>query len=219
MSAPDGPDGPDWDEVVDLICIGVNPGVLACLSLCAAADLDVLVVGLPESPDPLTAEYLAAMTVDLDDDRVEPDPPAGIAVPVPARAGRQTVETFVGEELRRFSARCLHSGSGVLFTQVPDLLTPMRTDTGELLTAATVSGLGEPVPTEGTLAEMVVDEGRIAGALVDGPDGRRLVGAESGLVFAVGRTPGVSPAGPSRALVGRRGGRFARLENLTVRPQ
>ena len=214
MSRPDAGDGPDWDEDVDVVCIGVNPGVCAFLGLCEADGVDALVLDWPTEIDPDTRDYLDQMTTDLTDMPDEPDRPATRAAP--DRTG-QRLETFVGEDLRRWSARCLASPSGVLFTEVPDRLTPMRTDAGELVTAARVPSLaGAPAEPEGTFAGLVIEHGRIAGAVVDGGDTPRLVRADSGLVFALGRSAGDPPAGPDIALVSRRGGRFARLEALAV---
>ena len=216
MSRPDGEEVLEWDDVVDVICVGINPGVLGYLSLCAASDLDVLIVDGSGPPDP-AGEFLAEMTVDLDDAPAESDPAATRAVPVPPRSGgKGSVETFVGEELRRWSALCLASPSGLLFTQVPEALAQMRTDTGELVTAAAIPAERPPAQTHGTFAGIIFEDGRIAGAWVDGPAGRRAVQAGDGLVFAVGRPAGISPTGPGLALVSRRGGRFARLERLVV---
>lgn len=218
MNRPDEDGGFPWDDVVDIICVGVNPGVLGYERLCAENDLDILVVDWPASPDPQTVEYLAQMTADLDGDvPAEPDPAATCVTPVPPRpAGKGSLEPFVGEQLRRWSALCLDSSSGVLFTQVPDLLAQMRTDTGVLVTAAKVSTDLPPEEATGAFAGMIIEEGRIAGAWVDGPAGRRSVRAGDGLLFAVGRSAGAPPAGPGLALVSRRGGRFARLEPLVV---
>ena len=35
-------EGLDWDDVVDVVCVGTTPGVLAYAIFCAAADLDVI---------------------------------------------------------------------------------------------------------------------------------------------------------------------------------
>lgn len=217
MSEPDATGGIDWDDVVDFLCIGINPGVLAYLSVCAANDLDALALDWPAVPDPQTGEYLAEMTADLGDLPAEPGPAATRAVPVPPPTGRRkTVETFVGEHLRRWSAHCLAAPSGILFTQVPDMLSPMRTDTGELVTAVAVPADVPPIRPVDRYAGMVLEEGRIVGAWVEGPDGRLLVRADGGLVFAIGGPAGDSPSGPDVALAGRRGGRFARLEQLVL---
>ena len=64
-----------WDEVVDVICVGSSPGVLAYAICCVAADLDVVLVGAAGEPDPQAAAWYAAMTEDL------PAPTEGLPVP------------------------------------------------------------------------------------------------------------------------------------------
>lgn len=220
--AGDG-DPVDWQEAVDVICVGTSPGVAAYAAACAAAGLDVMTVDLPaDGPDPATRSYLDAMTADLGD-----GPPPQPAPPIRARPVRITpartvkhdrLDPFVGEELRQWSAGCALDSSGVLFTAVPDhLLVPMRTDAGGLITAVALPSAWGSGAACGTLLEMVHSWGRIAGALVsEGPEGSegRLVRAEHGLAFGVG--PAGSPPDGADALVGRRAGRFARLQALEV---
>ena len=54
----------DWDETVDVLCVGTGPGVLAYGMFCAASDLDVLIVESPEL-DAQTAQWCAVMAEDL----------------------------------------------------------------------------------------------------------------------------------------------------------
>lgn len=236
--------GLHWDEVVDVICVGQGPGVLAYGICCAAADLDVLLVDPPVEPDAVLAGLIAAMTEDLG----QPPPDGELAVtavvpePVPTPSGRRAtmksprdapLETFVGHQLRDFSARCLASPYGVMFTEVPDLLTPMRTDTGQSVTAAILGRYRPPLAdsllakaadcglaTEDRLIGLVVADGRIAGAVLDTSSGRLLVGASAGIAVSVG-PPSEEfpeprdcdfPADLEVAVVGRRFSRFARLE-------
>ena len=211
----------DWDDVVDVICVGSGPGLSGYASACAAKDLDVLLADLPAGdPDAHTAAFLAAMTEDLD--VLPPDtetPVARLVATETVGVRGVTVDTFVGEQLRLWSSHCLASSSGVLFTHVPDhVLMPMRNEVGEPVMAAVLPDVdpGSGPASDGeTLAGLVFEWGRMAGAALEGPSGRRLVRADLGLAFAVG-TAGTAVPGSPLALVGRRGGRFARLERLTV---
>lgn len=223
---PDWADGPLWDHIADVICVGSGPGVHAVAAVCAADGLDTLTLGWPSGPlDGDTATFIAAMTEDLGEpDLGEPDVQRDCAPIIAAaaefRRGRgERLDTFHGAELRRWASQCLASESGVLFTQVPDrLLRPMRTGDGDLITAVVVPDDGQPAGDfAGILTGLILVDGRPAGALIDGPDGRLMVGAELGLAFAVGRADGARSAAPGDArpaLVSRRGSLFARLQPM-----
>ena len=230
MTEPDDDSLLHWDEVVDVICVGTSPGVLAYGICCAANDLDVLMVSRPTETDEHTAAWFAAMTADLDP--VQDYPGFSFARVFPPSVPtdkRPTVETFVGEHLRQWSAQCLHSPFGVVFTAVPDMLVPMRTADGESITAAIVGDLGDADPvawlaerarqegldeSENVMAAMILEEGRIAG--VELADGYR-VAARNGLVWPAGAAAD-PPAAPSPmtglkvAVVGRPAGRFATVD-------
>lgn len=227
MSVPDP--GIDWDDVVDVICVGAAPGVLAYGICCAAADLDVLVIEPPEVPEAGVADLIAAMTEDLDLPPVESaDFYTGAAGLAENRTvGGRGVAPFVGEHLRQWSAHCLTSGAAVMFTQVPDVLAPTHDGDGQAITAAVLGPyrapldewLREQADVHGLVARdrfaaMIFDAGRIAG--VELADGTR-IGATGGLAFPIG-TGGAEWAAEGHdadlALVGRRAGRFARLELL-----
>lgn len=227
----------EWDDVVDVICVGSGPGVLAYAIVCATAEFDVVLAHQPTGYDADTLSYLAAMTDDLDGCPPEETLEVSRAEPTQIRPDRRaTVETFAGEQLRQWSARCLASPVGVMFTEVPPMLTPMRAETGELITAAAIGAnpsAGAPLtrwlneqadqlridaPCE-ALDGLIYQDGHLAGAALRGESGRRLVRASAGLAFSVGpagTVPPVLPALPdaSVALVGRRAGRFARIELL-----
>jgi hypothetical protein len=214
---PDGSD--DFDEVVDLICVGTGSGAIACVIACETEDFEVLHAIAPENYDPATAEYLAQMTTDLGDGFFDGEPAPTRAVPerLARTAGRpRHSEPFCGERLRRWSERCLASPSGVLFTAVSGLGKRMRTDSGEIITATVVDPAGQTGAPAETFAGLIYQEGLIAGALLDGATGRRRVRAGAGLAFALGPGgPWPRPAPPGViALVGRPAGRFARLEAL-----
>lgn len=221
--------GSDWDDEADVICVGSGPGVLAYGLCCAAADLDVLFLAPPSVPDGAVADFTAVMTDGLAD-VATPDPGGEIAVgdrpgsPLtwnrPGRAA--ALEPFVGEHLRQWSARCLASASGVMFSQVPDLLVPMTDSEGRTITAAVLgpdrAGLPEWLREQagdphGRLATIVFGEGRIAGVQL--ADGSR-VAANGGVAFSVGPATPDWPSPPEAdldvALVGRPAGHFARIE-------
>ncbi len=239
---------PDWDETVDVLCVGAGAGALAYGILCDARGLDVLIVGSGDF-DPQTRDYHLAMTEDLDGSPPEPQLTITRATPIlPGPVGGDStpepkplpLEPFVGEQLREWSARCLASPFGVMFTEVPDL-TPMRTAEGQIITAGTIGDYrcvdGPPGPAlqhrlreqadglfgpaEDKLAGLIAADGRIAGAVLHTADGPWRVGATRGLAFSVGAAPRPWPAQPELvgmsaevALVGRRAGRFGRVELL-----
>ena len=221
----------EWDEVVDVVCVGTAPGVLAYAVCCAANDLDVVLVHPPAAPDEQTAAWYAAMTADLNSTPDRPMFSFARATPPPSPSGkRATLETFIGEDLRQWSAHCLQSPLGVMFTQVPELLVPMRTDSDESITVAflgdpgdtdLVTWLGECARAKGLadsedrMAAMLLQDGRIAGVELDG--GYRIA-ATGGLVFSASAEvagPDLqSQAGCTVALVGRPAGRFATVDLL-----
>ena len=227
MSEPGADDsGPHWDDVVDVICVGSHPGVLAYGLCCAAADLDVLVIDPPARPDPVLDEFTAAMIEDLGD----PAPDASLAVhsvrPAPAAESR-TRHDFVGPRLRDWSARCLASPLAVLLTEVSDVLVEMLADDGEPITAAVLGGYQAPLErwlrdraaeqeltADGALEALVLDGGRIAGVrLADGST----VAATAGLALPIGpeADPEIDDSGELEVVVvGRPFARFVRVELL-----
>jgi hypothetical protein len=233
MTATDD-SGTDWDEVVDVICVGTGPGVLAYAICCAAADLDVLFVRPPAVPDQQATAWCTAMTEDLGGTPASrPSFSFARLAPAPAPAGKRVVlEPFVGEHLRQWSAQCIRSAFGVMFTQVPDLLLPMRTDDGRCVTAAFLaefsagedleSWLGDIAAEMGlsapecAMTAMIPVDGRIAGVQVD--DGARIA-ATGGLVLPVDGAerpdailPSAAPGVLTVGVLGRPAGRFAMVD-------
>ena len=217
MTGSEDPDWSEqWDDVVDVICVGSAPGVLAYLNACVAADLDVLHAVQPDEFDSETQSYLAAMTEDLGPGPQETETVVTRAVAAPLRRdtrGRpDTLDPFFGAQLREWSARCAHSPFGVLFTQVPDQFIRMRTENGDIITAVTIPDIADTDSATETFAGFVHEDGRIAGAVLTGRSGSRRVRADTGLVLPVGPSGGQWPPHDCTALVSRPAGRFARLE-------
>lgn len=237
------PESDGWDETVDVLCVGEGPGALAYAIFCAAADLDVLIVESPEL-DPQALDWRNAMTEDLGG--FPPDPNLALirAEPVAAEKinDRTKLEPFVGEHLRQWSAGCLGSPFGVVTSHVPDL-DMMRTTEGESILAgvldtyhcdadqpgpALVRWLRERAeglfgPAEDRLDGLVIEEGRIAGVVLNTADGPRRVGITHGLALSLAGAPESWPDQPELAgltvevaVIGRRGGRFARVEFLAL---
>jgi hypothetical protein len=240
MSEP-AESGIEWDETVDVLCVGTGAGVLAYGLFCAANDLDVLIVESGEL-DPQTAQWRSLMTEDLDGSDSTGELTLIRAAPIESEriTDRTKLEPFVGEELRRWSAGCLASPFGVMFTEVPDL-DPMRTADGQSIRAGIVGSYrftAEPPgatlshwlreqaddlfgPAADRLDGLITDEGRIAGVLLRTDDGPRMVGAAKGLAIGVGAVPDSWPEQPEldgltveAAVVSRTAGRFARVELL-----
>lgn len=240
-----------WDDVVDVICAGAGPGVLAHAICCTDLDLVVEFADAElslQTVDPDTAGYLQSITDDLGlAESPVRDLELGTArvQPVPVKTDRRaTIEPFFGSRLRDWSACCLASPFGVIFSQIPDHMTAMRTDSGETIRAAVLGdyrvdgdrpgpGLvewlraqaedrGIPDETGMTLQRLVFEEGRVAGAAISTREGTRLVRATAGVALSIGPLPGDGewpvqaglPDGAQVALVSRTASRFGRVELL-----
>ena len=230
------PEFADWDETVDVLCVGDGPGALAYGIFCAAADLEVLIIESAEL-DPQTRDWHGVMTEDLGDGA--PDARLSLirAEPIPVRPinDRTKLEPFVGEHLRQWSARCVASPFGVMMSHVPDL-DAMRTDGGESITAGVVGSFrcdgGPPgpalahwlreraeglfAPAEDRLDGFVIGDGRIAGVALNTTDGPRRIGITHGLALSIAVEPQHWPDQPELhgrtvdvAILGRPAGRFA----------
>ena len=230
------PESDGWDETVDVLCVGDGPGALAYGIFCTTVDLDVLIIESGEL-DPQTLQWRDLMTEDLAG--CPPDARLSLiqAEPVPVHTinDRTKLEPFVGEHLRKWSAGCLASTFGVMFTEVPDLA-PMRTDADESVTGGVVGSYrcedGTPgpallrwlrenaeglfAPADDRLDGLVVEDGRVTGVVLDTADGPRRIGATRGVALSLGWVPGCWPEQPELAgltvdiaVLGRTAGRFA----------
>lgn len=205
-----------FDEVVDVICAGSGPGVLAFAIACAARDQRVLVVdSLPagELADPETVEYVHAMTEDLGSIRHDFELAHTRAQPVPPPKGdRPRIEPFLGGRLRQWSAMCMGSAFGVMFSDVIDTsMTPLRTMVEPIraIPLGSYSADGERpgpglvdwlsaqaaaldmTPEVGwTLRRLMFEGGRVVGAVLDTPTGPYRVRALDCVALNTGPTPG-----------------------------
>lgn len=159
-----------WDDVVDVICVGTDPGPVAHALSGVHRDRRVLVVARPDTWDADTAGYIAEMTAEL------PTPPPGPAVaftrprvidvpftrpldaPItrprvidaPAVRGRP-IDTFEGARLRDWAAQCWASPLGVLYTDVVDE-TLVHTDEGRCFEGVVIGSYSSDCALEEWLA-------------------------------------------------------------------
>lgn len=225
-----------WDEIVDVLCVGDGPGVLAFGIFCAASDLEVLIVESADL-DPQTSAWRGAMIEDLGDGATDAGLTLIHADPVPVQKANDStkLEPFVGEHLRQWSAGCLTSPFGVVTNYVPDL-EAMRTTEGEAVVVGVVGSYrcesprpgpelaawlreraeGLFGPADDRLEEVIVEDGRVIGVILRTADGPCRIGVNQGLALSVGAAPEVWPDQPELvglpvdvAVVGRPAGRFA----------
>ncbi|APE17043.1 hypothetical protein BOH72_19150 [Mycobacterium sp. WY10] len=236
-----------WDDVVDVICAGAGPGALAHAIWCADLDLDVEYISTElssDAGDPDTVAYLQSMTEDLPPS-ANPDLELAVvhAKPVVVSKDRKaTIEPFFGSRLRDFSAGCVASPFGVIYSQVPDGMTAMQS-AGETIRVAVLGDYrpetdrpGLPL-TEwlreqadqrglldemGTLQRLIFEDGRIAGVELSTPEGLRLVRATLGVALSIGALAADAdwpvqaglPDSARVAVVSRTASRFGRVELL-----
>ncbi|WP_163696784.1 hypothetical protein [Mycolicibacterium sarraceniae] len=232
-----------------MICAGAGLGALAHAIWCTDLELDVEFADAElssEPSDPDTAAYLKSMTDDVD---LPIDRDLELAVvrakPVVVSKDRKaTIEPFFGSRLRDFSARCVASPFGVIYSQIPENMTTLRSS-GETIQAGILGdyrpetdrpgcelaewlrgqiderGLLEDAGT--TLERLVFEEGRVAGAALATAAGTRLVRATVGIALSIGPAPSSAdwpvqpdlPVGPTQvAVVSRTASRFGLVELL-----
>jgi hypothetical protein len=207
-----------WDDVVDVICAGPGPGVLAQAILCADLGLTVELadaVAPAHLDDPDTMAYLEAMTNDLGQ---VGGLPADLALPLlhaepvaPRTDRRAKVEPFIGSRLCDWSVRCLASPFGVVYSAVPEAgVIAMRSNSGETIRAALLGSFRPDADRPGAalsdwlseqaqerditgrglgLQRLVFEWGRVAGATVGTPSGTRLIRATDGVVLSTAAVP------------------------------
>ena len=204
-----------WDDVVDVVCAGTGPGALAQAILCTELGLSVelaeTVAPLGLS-DPDTVAYLAAMTEDVGTSSAGLELPVVRAAPVAPRTDRRArIEPFIGSRLRDWSAGCMASPFGVVYSGIPEAgVTAMRSDSGEAIRVAVLGTYRPDADRPGAaladwlaeqawernvaghrlgLQRLIFEWGRVAGAAIDTGSGTRLVRATAGVALSTGAVP------------------------------
>lgn len=193
---------------------------------------------LPRTDDPATEVYFDALSAELPTTE-EPDLARNAVhrAERPDATRRRVIDTFVGSRLWDWAATCLGSPFGVLFTRVSywptesmrgidgtaidvavlgEVATPGQT-LGDWLDAA-AADQGIEVSEHSTLQRLVFGEdGWVDGVVLDTPAGARSVRARVGVAITGTRPVPLEQrldAGDRIGLVGRRAGRFGKLEVL-----
>lgn len=230
-----------WDDVVDVICVGPDPGPVAHAISGVHRDRRVLAVARPDTWDAATADYIAEMTAELS--TPPPGPPVPITRPrvidAPAVRGRP-IDTFEGFRLREWAAQCWASPLGVLYTDVVDA-TLVHTDDNRCFEGVVVGtsspdcALGEWLAMQAradgigpdpdvTWRRAIVEYGRVAGVELDTASGPVLVRTLDGVALPTApgggdsaRQPDLPDGTGAVAIVGRPAGRFGRVQLLFPR--
>ncbi|MFZ4374327.1 MAG: hypothetical protein ACOYO2_13940 [Mycobacterium sp.] len=200
----------DWDEVVDVICVGTDPGPTAQAISGAQCGRRVLAVARPQTVDTDTAAYVAEMTADLASPEPGPQFPLTRARPTEVEPARgRVIDTFVGAHLRDWAGQCWATPFGVLYTDAFGIDTAaMRTDEGLHIEAAVVGEYPSGAQRSGravadwlvaqalehdvqpdpdlTLQRLIIEYGRVAGAELLTASGTLLVRALNGVALPSG---------------------------------
>jgi hypothetical protein len=153
----------DWDEVVDIVCVGRGAGVLAAAIGASRDGMKVMIADAgcgagatnADAPslsgrlgvtDTETVDYLDALTRDIGPltrcagpGQV---PMRTVDGPAPREPGRRGIATFVGSALRDWADSCLASPYGMVHTQVARAaMTVTYTSAGKTLEAAVVGSI------------------------------------------------------------------------------
>lgn len=231
----------EWDEVVDVICVGADPGPTAQAISGVQSGRRVIAVMRPQIWDVDTAAYIAEMTADLTPPESHGQTPLTRARPAELEPARgRVIDTFVGAHLRDWAAHCWASPFGALYTDPFAVDTmPMITDDGLRIEVAVVGAYRSDQPLADWLAaqarhhdvqpdpglalnRLIIEYGRVAGAEFTTSSGHLLVRALDGVVLPT-RTasaetalaePDLGAVDLEVAIVGRPAGRFGRVELL-----
>jgi hypothetical protein len=200
----------DWDEVVDVICVGTDPGPTAQAISGAQCGRRVLAVARPQIFDTDTAAYVAEMTADLAPPEPGPQFSLTRARPTEVEPARgRVIDTFVGAHLRDWAGQCWATPFGVLYTDAFGIDTAaMRTDEGLHIEAAVVGDYPSGAQRSGravadwlvaqalehdvqpdldlTLQRLIIEYGRVAGAELLTASGTLLVRALNGVALPSG---------------------------------
>jgi hypothetical protein len=128
-------DGIEWDDEIDVVCVGTGTAAVAAALASRAAGLTTVVIGSAIGStgvmfdslgisDAETVEYLKSVTTDITPvatfTGVDELPIRFIEGTAAPDAPRHSVVTFVGASLRTWAANCLASPCSVLTTEVAD---------------------------------------------------------------------------------------------------
>jgi len=199
----------DWDEVVDIICVGSDPGPVAQAISGIQCGRQVLTLARPQSWDPETNAYIAEMAADLSPAESASPLQVTRARPVIAEPARgRVIDTFVGAHLHDWAAQCWATPFGVLYTDVFGIdTTRMRTDDGRQLDAVLLGTYVSDADRSGralsewlseqarehrvqpdpdvSLRRLITEFGRVAGAELATDSGPLLVRALGGVALPV----------------------------------
>jgi hypothetical protein len=225
----------NWDDEVDVVCTGAGAGGLA--SAISVVDRGGRVFVADSSGDEVanlgpvsvrpridrlrpslgvkvadaeTNEYLAALTSGLGPLRRtawEIDVPIRTAHELPPHEPKSAVAPFVGARLRDWTARCLASPYGFLYTRISNWRsTNMQTADGDLIAVGEVGSMtpdphdvggsvldwlaGQAhdrdiaIELETSLERIVFEEGDVVGAVFNTPSGPLAIRARHGVTVA-----------------------------------
>ena len=255
-----------WDDEVDVLCTDAGVAGLAGAISAVDAGAEVLVANVQAPPvstaagsspgwftvdsgDSETMAYFAELTGDLDAAALSllDDGLPVRAAPQPAAPPERKLPPFVGALLRDWTARCVTSPSGYLYTRVTDwTTTPMLSADGDAVGVAEIGSMtpdpfdvvgsvldwldtearlrNVDVETVSRLDRLVFEDGQVVGAVFATADGPLAIRARHGVLFCraglpAGRAQGLPAAGVLRvALVSKPASRFGRVELLTSDP-
>jgi len=200
----------EWDEIVDVICVGTDPGPTAQAISGVQCGRRVLAVLRPQIWDTDTAAYVAEMTADLTRPESGSQVPITRARPTDAQPARgRVIDTFVGGHLRDWAGQCWATPFGVLYTDsfgidaaamcTTDGLRIETAAVGDYPSGAQRSGRAladwlaaqafehdvQPDP-DLTLQRLIIEYGRVAGAELLSTSGMLLVRALNGVALPTG---------------------------------
>lgn len=240
-----------WDERVDILCTGSGLGGLATAIAAVDVGVDVFVADSAgiDIGDDETNRYFGELSQDL---CVPVHRAAAVDTPIrddlaPAAWGTRRVEPFVGSRLQDWAANCLASPYGFIYSRVGERkAVTMRSSCGESFEVAAIGSVevgpdqpkvvladwvsaqardrGIEVCADSPLQRIVFEGGRVLGAVLDTPSGRRAVRARHGVLVATGgHELGAACDLPETAtlqvsIVRQAASRFGRVELLTTRP-
>jgi hypothetical protein len=248
-----------WNHEVDVVCTDVGLAGLLCAVSAATHGAKVMLAAQPRHSRPwfdtvrgdaATTAYLSELSADIDTMDTS-DTSGGIAqadpAVLPARRvrpyqivttgkRRRVVPPFDGGLLRRWTAECIASATGYLYTRVTNWPSEqVQTSDGDLLEVtecavpAAVTGdheqlvgwltaqaarLGVHAQPVEKVERLVFDETGVGGVVFGTSDGPWAVRARHGVLMCGTDEVQVVEPGERLAMVGRAASRFGRVEML-----